>query len=119
MTERRSPRLHNRARRRLKDLVKQWGDLLLVVFGAITVVIAVVLVVLAIDYRASTNASAKQSYELCVRARRYGPAVADDYASRRVFENLPPRLLAYYKREHIPVPTIDDFRSTIPDACSR
>ena len=108
MTERRSPHLHNRMRRRLRDFVDRWGDVITLVFATVLVCFAILIGDVALQIRqksiqdAHNSAVARRtSRQSCLRTREFGPALADAY-----------------ERFHIlSTEQLRSYRATIPRTC--
>jgi hypothetical protein len=108
MTERRDLRPHNRARRRLKDFVDRWGDVITLLFAALIVGLAGAVFVIALSIRSSSIQDQKNSAAArttsrtsCQRTRTFGPPLADAY-----------------ERFHILTPDqLEKYRETIPARC--
>jgi hypothetical protein len=106
--DRRSPRAHNRARRKLKDFSKQWGDIFMLVIGVVIACLAAAVIVIALQIRTASIEDAKDAKQAkenatasCERSRSFGPALAVAYSKYQI---LSPEQVAAY-------------RATIPDHC--
>jgi hypothetical protein len=96
--ERRSLKRHNRVRRKIRDFNAMWGDIVQLALSIVAVIMAVIIIVIALNVRnlsadnerqsreaANSAAAAAKSGRLgCERAKLIAPYTLRDYRARHI-----------------------------------